>query len=77
MYAFIVVILFLAYGLLVLFGLLHVARELITRPAPHLFSYSNCDTDQDIQLPGATESLSAAASANCAIDERNGKREPP
>jgi hypothetical protein len=52
MYAFIVVILLLAYGLLVLFGLLHVARELITRPPRHLFSYSNFDTDQNIQLPG-------------------------
>jgi hypothetical protein len=55
---------------------LHVARELITRPSTPLFSYSDFDTDQNNQLPGATESSSAAAGANCAIDERNGKREP-
>jgi hypothetical protein len=60
MYAFIVVILFLAYGLLLLFGLLHVAQELITRPSPHLFSFSDFDADQDNVLPGATESSSAA-----------------
>jgi hypothetical protein len=76
MCAFIVVILFLAYGILLLFGLLHVAQELITRPSPHLFSYSDFDTDQNIQLSAATESSSAAAGANCAIDERDGKREP-
>jgi hypothetical protein len=73
MYALIVVILFLAYGLLLLFGLFHVAQELITRPSPHLFSYSEFDADQNNELPGATESSSAAAGANCAIDEQNDK----
>jgi hypothetical protein len=71
MYAFIVVILFLAYGLLLLFGLLHVAQELIIRPSPHLFSYSDFDADQNNDLPRATESSSAAAGANGAMDERN------
>jgi hypothetical protein len=66
MYAFIVVIMFLAYGLLLLFGLLHVAQELITRPSPHLFSFSDFDADQDNELPGATESSSAAAAPDCA-----------
>ena len=61
MYAFIVVILFLAFGLLLLFGLLHVARELITRPSPHMFSYSDFDADQNNDLPGATESSSPQA----------------
>ena len=42
-----------------------------------IFSFSDFDKDQNIQLPGASESSSAAAGANCAIDERNGKREPP
>jgi hypothetical protein len=76
MYPFIVVILFLAYGLLLLFGLLHVAQELITRPSPHLFLYSDLDADQNNAIPSTTESSSAAAGANCAIDERNGKVEP-
>jgi hypothetical protein len=76
MYAFFVVILFLAFGLLLLFGLLHVAQELITRPSPHLFSFSDFDADQDDELPGAADSSSTAAGVSCAIDERNGKREP-
>jgi hypothetical protein len=67
MYAFIVVILLLAYGLLLLFGLLHVAQELITRPSPQLFSYSEFDADQDDDLPGAAESSSTAASASAQL----------
>ncbi len=73
MYTFMVVSLFLGYVLILIFGLLHVAQELVTRTSPLLVSYSDLEADRDDELLGATQSPSAERIAN----EGPHKRERP
>ena len=72
-----VVILFSVYGLILIVGLLHVARELITAPSPRLPSYSDSEPDRDDELMEPTQSPFAASTANYLIDEGRRKREQP
>lgn len=77
MYTFMVVSLFLGYVLILIFGLLHVAQELVTRTSPLLVSYSDLEADRDDELLGATQPPAAEQIANWAIDEGPHKRERP
>jgi len=77
MYTFMVVTLFLGYFFILIFGLLHVARDLVTRTSPRLVSYSDLEADRDDELLGATQLPSAEQIANWAIDQGPHKRERP
>jgi len=76
MYTFMVVSLFLGYALILIFGLLHLARELVTGSSARLIAYSYFEADRDDELPGATQTPSNAQTANCAADEGRHKSEP-
>jgi len=65
----IVITLFLEYGLILLFGLLHMAQKLASRRFPLLLPYSDSEADRDGELPRATQSPSAAQTRNRAIDK--------
>lgn len=59
---------FLGYACVLLYGLLHLARELITEPHPPPLLYSDLETDKEDESHGEQQSSSAAQNANCAID---------
>jgi hypothetical protein len=58
----------LGYVFILLYGLLHLAQELITKPHPPLLLYSDLETDQDDESPGEQQSPSAVQNASSALD---------
>jgi hypothetical protein len=64
----ITIALLLGYALFLLYGLGHLAQELIAKPHPPPLLYSDPQTDQDGESRGGQQSPSAAQNASCALD---------
>lgn len=50
MFNFIIVTLFVGYGLILIFGLLRLARDLVTTPFPHLHPDADFEVDKNAEL---------------------------
>ena len=74
---FIAIAFFLGYVSIMLYGLLRLARELITKPHPPPLLDADSETDQDDQTRGERPSPSAAQQAGRAIDMLRHWRESP
>ena len=73
----IAIVFFLGYAFILLYGLLHLAQELISKPRPPPLLYSDLETDQDEESQGEQQYPSAAQNAGCAIDMLHHSRESP
>jgi hypothetical protein len=71
----VVIAFLLGYALLLLYGLLQLAQELITKPHPPPLLYSDPEADQDDESRGEQQSPSAVQNASCAIDVLRHSRE--
>jgi len=49
MFNFMIVTLFVGYGLILIFGLLHLARDLVTTPFLHLHPDADFEVDQNAE----------------------------
>jgi hypothetical protein len=67
----------LGYAFVLLYGLLHLAQELITKPPPPPLLYSDLETDQDDESYGELQPPSAAPNATRAIEMLRQSRESP
>lgn len=77
MFNFIIVTLFFGYGLILIFGLVHLARDLVTTPFPHLHPDADFEVDQNPEILGPFQSRFAPLPANQAIGQRCQKGGPP